>query len=76
MVEGVSDDFDRNHPICLGGEGNAPPEDVGGEPGYEHFLATINDKDHPDFSELQHWGSIQGYREFNMENVNRRLRSV
>ena len=35
--------------------GNCPPEDVGGLPGYEHFLDAIADKQHPDHSHLTKW---------------------
>ncbi len=26
----IVDDYDKNHPVCLDWEGEAPPEDVGG----------------------------------------------
>ncbi|GGM37997.1 hypothetical protein GCM10011351_25230 [Paraliobacillus quinghaiensis] len=34
VVEDFIDDYYYNHPTCIAGEGNVPPEDVGGEPGY------------------------------------------
>ena len=37
------------------GEGRCPPEDVGGPPGYEHFLEAIADPGHPDHDELTEW---------------------
>lgn len=35
--------------------GRCPPEDVGGVPGYEHFLEAIADPRHPDHEELLDW---------------------
>jgi hypothetical protein len=35
--------------------GRCPPEDVGGLPGYEHFLSAIGDPDHPEHEELTEW---------------------
>ncbi|MFC0272259.1 plasmid pRiA4b ORF-3 family protein [Metabacillus herbersteinensis] len=68
------EDYDVNFPVCLDGEGHAPPEDVGGEPGYEEFLHIIGDKNHQDYEHMVNWGRRQGYREFDVEEVNRELR--
>lgn len=73
-VERVIDDYTLNYPICEDGEGSAPPEDVGGEPGYEEFLAVIEDPDHPDHEELQEWGRMQGYQNFDIREINRLLK--
>ncbi|XKG87069.1 plasmid pRiA4b ORF-3 family protein [Sutcliffiella horikoshii] len=40
-VEDVIKDYTVNYPICTDGEGNAPPEDVGGEMGYEVFISIL-----------------------------------
>lgn len=72
-VEKVIEDYDKNYPVCMEGEGNAPPEDVGGEPGYEQFLRVIADQDHPDHQHLLEWGTSQGYQDFTLEKVNWRL---
>jgi hypothetical protein len=42
-------------PRCLAGEGACPPEDCGGLPGYDNFLAAIGDRDHPEHEELLTW---------------------
>jgi hypothetical protein len=73
-VERVIENYDVNFPICLAGEGNAPPEDVGGEPGYEEFLHIIGDTNHPDYERLVNWGKRQGYREYDIVEVNWRLK--
>ncbi|WP_432363923.1 plasmid pRiA4b ORF-3 family protein [Sporosarcina sp. UB5] len=63
-------------PVCLEGEGTAPPEDCGGETGFNEFLEIINDPSHPEYESMQSWARMQLYREFNMELVNRRLRKL
>ncbi|WP_226670453.1 plasmid pRiA4b ORF-3 family protein [Metabacillus litoralis] len=73
VVEQMIDNYDVNHPTCLAGEGNAPPEDVGGEPGYEEFLKIIADPTHPEFRYIKQWGISQGYEDFDMEMINFKL---
>ena len=41
--------------MCITGQGACPPEDVGGVPGYEHFLQAIADPSHPEHTELKDW---------------------
>jgi hypothetical protein len=74
-VERVIDNYTLNYPTCEGGDGNTPPEDVGGEPGYEEFLAVIEDPDHPDHEGLKEWGEMQGYEGFDIKEINRRLKN-
>lgn len=74
IVENVINNFDVNHSICVAGEGNTPPEDVGGEMGYEEFIAMMEDPTHPDYHHIRRWGIQQGYQDFDIEMVNRRLK--
>ncbi|MGM0903892.1 MAG: IS1096 element passenger TnpR family protein [Bacillota bacterium] len=60
--------------ICMDGEGNAPPEDVGGSYGYTEFLNILANPSHPDHQHMLHWGRMQGYEDFNIEQVNRLLK--
>ncbi|WP_163536265.1 plasmid pRiA4b ORF-3 family protein [Gracilibacillus sp. YIM 98692] len=73
-VERVMEDYDRNTPICLEGEGNTPPEDVGGEIGYENFLEIMADENHPDHKHMRSWSSGQLHQNFDIEMVNRMLK--
>lgn len=73
-LEKTIDDYPVNYPICVDGEGNCPPEDVGGEAGYENFLEVISDPDHPEHQDMLTWGKMQEYREFNLEDVNFQLK--
>lgn len=43
------------YPRLLDITGRCPPEDVGGPPGYEHFLQAIGDKAHPEHENLTEW---------------------
>jgi hypothetical protein len=40
---------------CLDGAGACPPEDVGGVPGFQHFLEVINDPAHPEHQDMASW---------------------
>lgn len=41
--------------FCLGGANAAPPEDVGGAPGYADFVLTITDPNHPEYQQMREW---------------------
>ena len=72
LVEAFKD-YQGAMPVCTGGEGDAPPEDVGSVPGFEHFLAAIGDAGHPDHEEMVAWGDSQSYEPFSLDAVNRRI---
>lgn len=73
-VEKVIRDYDTYHPVCVEGEGDTPPEDVGGRPGYSEYFKAINDPEHPDHQEISRWGQINDRRKFDIEMVNRWLK--
>ena len=62
---------DKNYPVCVDSEGYAPPEDVGGITGYEEFLRIIADEDEPDREHMLVWAKSQGYRDLDIQLVNR-----
>jgi len=43
------------YPRCVAGARACPPEDVGGTPGYEEFLAAIADPHHEQHDNMQQW---------------------
>ena len=68
-VEGVINDFNGNHPVFLDGSGEAPPEDVGGEQGYEEFLrvmADVNDQEHEGYRQ---WAEGSSYQKYDPDEV-------
>ena len=60
----VLPDFDHNYPVCIGGEGSTPPEDVGGEQGYEEFLEVIANQNHPEYE-----GTVNGGKDKTIRNL-------
>lgn len=43
------------YPVILAGKMACPPEDVGGIPGYSHFLASLAKPRHPEHREMMEW---------------------
>jgi len=55
-VEGVHDgDPETDYPVFVEGERRAPPEDVGGLPGFMNFLDAVADPKHPEHTFLLEW---------------------
>lgn len=75
-VQGIVSDYDKNYPTCIMAEGNHPPEGVGGIQGYEAFLKILKNPDHPEYEKMKNYIKGPRYRDFDMEQVNRRLRHV
>ena len=73
-VQQIISDFDKNYSICIMGEGNGPPEDVGGISGYEHFLKIMSDPKHSEYKHMENWASSQSYQDFDIQLVNSRLK--
>lgn len=59
LVEVVGSGADQ--PGCVSGEGNCPPEDVGGAPGYEELLQILADPQHPEHAERCAWAQIRDF---------------
>lgn len=55
VLELFTADSDALLPHFVAGQWRAPPEDVGGPPGFEAFLEAIRDPDHPERTELLDW---------------------
>src|SRR3546814_18755297 len=43
------------YPRYVDGERRAPPEDVGGTPGFEEFLEAVSNPRHPQHGEANEW---------------------
>jgi len=48
-----------NMPDCLDGEGQCPPEDCGGEPGYANLKSVLSDPSDPEYAELKEWVDLE-----------------
>lgn len=54
------ENFDKENtlvkaPYCVAGEGNCPPEDCGGVPGYYHMLEVLKKPKSKEYKELIEW---------------------
>ena len=60
------------YPMVLAGRGACPPEDVGGLPGYYHFLKVMNHPGHPKHEDMREWaGGSFDPTAFNACEINR-----
>lgn len=75
-LEEIVEDYHFGFPTLLDGEGTAPPEDVGGPPGYELFLAIMEDPTHPEYDHLKQWVSNARYEPYDKNRINQSLKSV
>jgi hypothetical protein len=52
---------EQEYPCLIEAEGNCPPEDVGGYPGYEELLAAKADPSHERREEFEEWMDIDAF---------------
>lgn len=68
-------DLNLNTPVCLAGENACPPEDVGGPPGYLHFLDCIADASNKEHADMLRWvGGVFDPKGFDLNRLNREWR--
>jgi hypothetical protein len=71
----ASPNLEWHYPLCTGGARAAPPDDVGGPPGYEEFLAAIKDSTHEEHENMLVWvGGAFDPEGFDLNAINRTLR--
>ncbi len=58
----------------LGGQGERPPEDVGGAGGYEEYVRIMADETDPEHDDMKYWGKNQSERQRSPEEINHILR--
>lgn len=75
-LEETVEDYYFGYPTLLDGEGMAPPEDVGGPPGFAAFLEVYGDPTHPDNETTVAWAESQLYRPLDLAMVNEILKAV
>lgn len=74
VLEATVDDYYFGYPTVLDGEGTAPPEDVGGPPGYEAFLKVYQDTTHPEYLSTSAWAEQQRYFSLDIDRLNKNLK--
>ncbi len=72
-LEKVIDDGINQSPILIERQGKRPPEDVGGEDGFEEYMKVISDKSNPEYESMMQWAEITKEKEQGIEEINRRL---
>lgn len=73
LIEDI-DDLKGFLPVCLDGDGTAPPENVGGPGGYIYFLSILNGTVESDEKEdLIDWVQEQSWQPFDIQRINERL---
>ncbi|QFG01240.1 hypothetical protein PB01_17635 [Psychrobacillus glaciei] len=75
-LEETVEDYYFGYPTLLEGEGTAPPEDVGGPPGYKEFLKVLQDSTHPDYLSTYAWAEGQLYLPLDIEKIKEYLKIV
>lgn len=58
---------DKVYPRCVNGKRSAPPDDIGGIPGYEDFLKIISNPNHKEYKERMQWLCEIGKGDFGPE---------
>lgn len=62
-----------SYPFCVAGARNGPPEDVGGTPGYEDYVAALADPEHDEHEEVLMWRGPFDPEAFDVQAVNGKL---
>ncbi|WP_283171665.1 DUF6429 family protein [Curtanaerobium respiraculi] len=75
LLLGTEEGYPSADPRCEKGAGDCPPDDVGGEGGFEDFLKVIADQDDPEHWHLVEWGEGQGFEHFDLGRINKRMPS-
>ena len=60
--------------MLLSGEGDAPPEDVGGPGGFAEFLEVTADPEHKEYEHLITWARSQLWKRFDFDSASRSVR--
>jgi hypothetical protein len=70
-LEVIYQDYPIDHPVLIDGANDAPPEDVGGMPGYYDFK-----KKYKEDEEITEWAEMQGFSEYDPIEINQRLKHI
>jgi hypothetical protein len=67
------EDYSGELPVLLSGEGDAPPEDCGGDIGYADFLKIMKSPRHKEHKETKQWAKGQGWQPFDYKKASLRV---
>jgi len=74
-IENIIDDCEEDLPILLSGEGDSPPEDVGGSVGFAEFLEIIANPKHEDYERMTQWARSQWWTPFDFDMIARHVKA-
>ena len=60
--------------VLLEKEGDCPPEDVGGEGGFEEFMRIMSNPEDPEYENMKRWAEVTGAKAESLEEINKKLR--
>jgi hypothetical protein len=70
-------DSNATYPRFIDGAGRCPPEDIGGPPGFYHFLKVMRNTRHPEHRELKEWhGGPFDPKAMDVASIRRRLKEL
>lgn len=75
-LEEIVDDYYFGYPSLLDGAQTAPPEDVGGLPGFYYFLDVYHDPNHRDHQIMKERAQSMGFRIYDPNYVNDCLKGI
>ncbi|WP_315078605.1 plasmid pRiA4b ORF-3 family protein [uncultured Clostridium sp.] len=75
-VRKIITSYNKNYPICTKASGEAPPEDVGGVPGFMDFYDIMKNSNHPEYDFYYQWARGNGYGEMDINYINMRLHGI
>jgi hypothetical protein len=75
-LTGVVENCAEELPLLLSGEGDAPPEKVGGVKGFADFLDKLKNGSYAERKAKQRWGKHYGYEPFDLEAVREEVRKA
>lgn len=68
---------DTDYPTCIKAKRACPPEDCGGSWGYQEFLETIQDAEHPEHESMLEWvGGSFDPEDAELDEINTLLRTI
>lgn len=73
QIEDVIEDFREDLPLLLSGEGDAPPEDVGGPKGFTKFLDIISHPSHDEYKAMMRWARSRLWCRFDFDLFSGRI---
>lgn len=70
----IVDDCTEALPILLSGEGDAPPDKIGGVQGFADFLDKLKNGSYTVRMETERFGKYHGFEPFDLEKVNAKVK--